>query len=295
MSIKQSDKKIDNSKEQKRRGKLFSPRGSLLQTIDMASGYVQNNRPGIIGSVLGAITGFLKINSIFESYFKRRASGSINAVVIGRQGNGESRFTNLIELSANSDTDIKNLEQGYTNGLVKLRGTRNDVNPSQDRSGVTVGDVHGYVAVDRPEGVIVHVVGQGEYGGVTVAHITNKSDSPSSSSIKMVMTDTGTAFSGSVTGASDERIKKDIRDNTYGIDVINKIRPVVFKYKEGKNQTDQIGFIAQEIEKIVPELVTQDTEGMLSLAYNGIIPILVKAVQELNEKVEKLIKKDETI
>lgn len=278
------------NKDQKRRGKFYNPRGHILPNIDMVNGFILNNRPNLSDVVLGLATGFVKVKSMFEAFFTSKASNSINSIIIGRKGNGESRFTNLIELSANADRDIENLEQGYTNGLVKLRGTRDGSNPSQDRSGITVGDVHGFVAEDRPEGTINHIIGQGKYGGITMAHITNKEDVPSEASVKMVMTEDGTAFSGTVTGASDERIKKDIRDIQYGLDAIKKLRSVVYKYKEGKNQNDQLGFIAQEVRGVMPELVVEDKEGMLSIAYDGIIPALVKAVQELSEKVDKLAK-----
>jgi hypothetical protein len=46
----------------------------------------------------------------------------------------------------------------------------------------------------------------------------------------------------------------------------------------------QIGFIAQEVEKILPELVTTDRDGYKSVAYANIVPVLVEAVKTLKQE-----------
>lgn len=52
----------------------------------------------------------------------------------------------------------------------------------------------------------------------------------------------------------------------------------------------QLGLIAQEVEKIMPELVVTDPEGRKLLNYTGIIPVLINAIQELQIEVESLKK-----
>jgi len=52
----------------------------------------------------------------------------------------------------------------------------------------------------------------------------------------------------------------------------------------------QIGFIAQEIEKIFPSLVTTDSDGYKSVNYIGVVPVLVEAVKVQNKKIEQLEK-----
>jgi hypothetical protein len=49
-----------------------------------------------------------------------------------------------------------------------------------------------------------------------------------------------------------------------------------------------IGFVAQDVQKVFPELVYEDKEGVLSVDYVSMIPILVESMKELNEKLEKL-------
>jgi hypothetical protein len=50
----------------------------------------------------------------------------------------------------------------------------------------------------------------------------------------------------------------------------------------------QIGFIAQDIEKIIPELVKTDSEGNKAVAYDKLTPILVKAIQDQQKEIEEL-------
>ena len=93
---------------------------------------------------------------------------------------------------------------------------------------------------------------------------------------------------------SDKRLKKNIKklkiDNL--IEKINYLKPVSFKWKlKDKGEYINYGFIAQEFIKIFPDLIRKDSNNYLSIDYIGIIPILVKAIQELSLKVENLEKK----
>ena len=54
------------------------------------------------------------------------------------------------------------------------------------------------------------------------------------------------------------------------------------------NNRYEIGLIAQEVESIIPELVTTNEEGMKSISYGHIVAVLIEAVKELNQKVNKL-------
>ncbi|MFA5931977.1 MAG: tail fiber domain-containing protein [Candidatus Paceibacterota bacterium] len=91
------------------------------------------------------------------------------------------------------------------------------------------------------------------------------------------------ATGGTISCTSDVRMKKNIEDINYGLDTIMKLRPVVYNWNyEVDGSIKNLGFIAQEVETVVPKLVATDVEGMKSLNTTGVIPILTKALQELN-------------
>lgn len=83
--------------------------------------------------------------------------------------------------------------------------------------------------------------------------------------------------------SSDERLKKDIKSiSGSGLDAILKLRPVNFHWKKDTNQKLDAGFIAQEVQKVIPEAIgVNDTDGMLTFNVTPIVSYTVKAVQEL--------------
>jgi hypothetical protein len=85
-----------------------------------------------------------------------------------------------------------------------------------------------------------------------------------------------------ITTDSDRRIKDNIKNIDYGLVDILAMRPVSYNLKKGNTDQTHLGFIAQEIKAIVPEIVSQtdDEKHMLSMRYSEIIPILIKATQE---------------
>ncbi|AEE53187.1 tail fiber domain-containing protein [Haliscomenobacter hydrossis] len=65
--------------------------------------------------------------------------------------------------------------------------------------------------------------------------------------------------------------------------------------EESKPQKDQLGFSAQDVQKILPQLVTQDEQGMLSVNYIGMIPVLVEAIKEQQTTIEAMKKEIELL
>ena len=92
--------------------------------------------------------------------------------------------------------------------------------------------------------------------------------------------------------SSDARLKKDIRDTTYGLETLLKLRPVTFRWKEGSDDTQQLGLIAQEVERVIPEIVVHGKEPSdpLMMKYEALVPVLIKAVQEQQARIGKLEK-----
>ena len=87
------------------------------------------------------------------------------------------------------------------------------------------------------------------------------------------------------TDASDITYKKDIEDIDYGIETVKKLKPR--KYKMKSDDTEQIGFVAQELVEQVPEIVSEK-DGILGVAYGQLTAVLTKAIQEQQTLIESL-------
>jgi hypothetical protein len=106
---------------------------------------------------------------------------------------------------------------------------------------------------------------------------------------------TGVWGAGAYVNGSDARIKEDVEPIESGLDVVEKLNPVTYRYKEdwSKDQSVQPGFIAQELltalegTNYVDGVVTQGgSQGYYSVAYQNLIPILTKAIQELKAELD---------
>ena len=86
---------------------------------------------------------------------------------------------------------------------------------------------------------------------------------------------------------SDINLKKDIEIIPNANEILNQINGVNFTWI--KSNKPSIGIIAQEIEKVLPQLVNERTDtGTKSVNYNGLIGVLIEAVKELSQRVEEL-------
>src|SRR5262249_46222357 len=100
----------------------------------------------------------------------------------------------------------------------------------------------------------------------------------------------GSTFSLSGYSSSDARWKTNVQTFDNALDTILNLRGVRFDWKptEGMNFPDgrQIGFIAQEVEKVLPELVSADSNGYKSVAYANVIPVLVEAMKQQQKQLD---------
>jgi hypothetical protein len=118
----------------------------------------------------------------------------------------------------------------------------------------------------------------------------------------------GDVYIAGIYGPSDQKLKKDIKGLQSGLDLVMKLRPVTYEYRQDEFPSmtlpggKQYGLIAQEVEAILPDLVMEnenpartDTKGNViapavdfkSLSYQELIPVLIKAIQELQEQNTK--------
>jgi hypothetical protein len=81
--------------------------------------------------------------------------------------------------------------------------------------------------------------------------------------------------------SSDINLKKNITNSSYGLDTVMSLRPVEYNWKyETDGTAKNIGFIAQEVQKVMPNLVTTDASGYEELNTIGMVPVLTEAIQQ---------------
>jgi len=98
-----------------------------------------------------------------------------------------------------------------------------------------------------------------------------------------------TVYSNNILNVSDARLKKNITNLNYGLYSIMKMHPVQYDWKDDSEKMKKIGFLAQELKKVIPEAVVGDeTKETLAVNYVEIIPVLVKAMQEQQKQIEEL-------
>jgi hypothetical protein len=118
--------------------------------------------------------------------------------------------------------------------------------------------------------------------------------SPSSSAYNDVWSSTGGKVSfgevyssGDVTAFSDARVKENIRSIKNPLDKILNSKGVVYD-RIDTGTKDNIGFIAQELEESIPELVSTDEAGYKSVKYQNMVAVLVEAMKEQQKEIDEL-------
>ena len=106
---------------------------------------------------------------------------------------------------------------------------------------------------------------------------------------------------GNITVSSDIRLKKDIVNLPSTIDNIKSLRPVSYSKKNSLNSEEygstEVGFIAQELQEVYPDMVSEDEseDSLLSVSYLELIPVLIKAIQEQQVMIERQQKQIESL
>jgi len=87
---------------------------------------------------------------------------------------------------------------------------------------------------------------------------------------------------------SDETQKNIIEPITDGVNKVGQLRAVIGSYKSDAENTRHSFLIAQDVQKVLPEAVTNASDGILGLSYTDVIPLLVSAINELSARVKEL-------
>ena len=122
---------------------------------------------------------------------------------------------------------------------------------------------------------------------VLLGDATSGNDGVKVSSTKLTFNpSTGILTATDFNTTSDERTKENIQTLENALDSILNLRGVKFNWKESGLQS--MGLIAQETMNVVPEVVSEDERGMLSIRYGNLVGLLVESIKTLNQRIEDL-------
>lgn len=95
---------------------------------------------------------------------------------------------------------------------------------------------------------------------------------------------------GNVIQGSDERLKEDIH-NIHDHDamrIVRRLQGVYYKRKDDQLRREQVGFIAQEVQEVLPQAVSEDREGVLGVNYQNMVALLAEAAKDLDKRLHKV-------
>jgi hypothetical protein len=102
-------------------------------------------------------------------------------------------------------------------------------------------------------------------------------------------------LSGDLTINSDERLKENIQPLGSTLDKLHQIEGKTYSLKKDEKHTPKIGVLAQEVQAVFPELVTEGGDGILSVNYQGLVPVLINAINEQEVKIAALEAQNEQL
>ncbi|MBA4323038.1 MAG: hypothetical protein C0408_09505, partial [Odoribacter sp.] len=131
-------------------------------------------------------------------------------------------------------------------------------------------------------------------GGVDILLVTNTNVMPWNNNFSSLGASTNrwtTVFAtNGVINTSDERLKSNIMELGYGLDAILRLKPVSFTWNDDSKKALRIGLIAQDVEKVLSEVVDKgsDPAQTLGINYSEIIPVLIKGIQQQQSQIEEV-------
>jgi hypothetical protein len=102
-------------------------------------------------------------------------------------------------------------------------------------------------------------------------------------------------LSGDLTINSDERLKDNIQPLGSTLNKLHQIEGKTYSFKKDEEHTPKIGVLAQEVQAVFPELVTEGADGILSVNYQGLVPVLINAINEQDAKIAALEAQNEQL
>lgn len=100
---------------------------------------------------------------------------------------------------------------------------------------------------------------------------------------------------GDVTAYSDARIKTEVKTVENALNKVLALRGVTYKRTDTEDKSTKLGVIAQEVKEILPEVVSENQDGMLTVSYGNMVGVLIEAMKEQQQVIETLEAKIELL
>ena len=291
--------------------------GDAAVTIGTSTGDITLDTPGsiILDADNNAEVSFqdagTEIGKIFNSSSDFAfESGVQDKDIIFRGNDGGTGITALtLDMSAGGTAQFAHDIEMVDNGLLRM-GAGGDLILTSDGTNGTIFTNNGALILDADSDIHLDADGgdiyfkdagteflrlQNDSGNINIRQDTSDKDilflgndgGSSIVALTLDMSEAGAAtFNNNVTAFSDERLKDNIETLEDGLAKVEQLRGVTYT----RDDREEIGVIAQEVEKILPEIVlTADDEmGTKSVDYSRITAVLIEAVKELSERVKEL-------
>ena len=243
----------------------------------------------------GAGSGFdgIKWNTYRGIHIRTGLQGAYNSIIVENSSGSTNNHT--VKLYA---SNVKRFETTTTGISVNGNISVGDLAViSQSSGAVIVGDVDGN---DDIESVDVRAFGGNGRVYIGDAEIFFNGTSNSNAGFKMIG-NTGAfhanndviAYSSTLT-ASDVRLKENVRPIESSLSKILTLDGVKFDWKDKDKPNNQLGFIAQDVEKVLPEVVNEIENGLGGydghkvVNYSAVVPVLVEAIKEQQKLINRL-------
>ena len=106
---------------------------------------------------------------------------------------------------------------------------------------------------------------------------------------RITMSTAGTLTAqGDVVAYSDERVKENIETIPNALEIAKQLRGVKYNRTDVEDKSEKIGVIAQEVQKVLPQVVHEQGDGLLGVSYGNIVSVLIEAIKEQQEQIDEL-------
>jgi len=217
--------------------------------------------------------------------------GIVTAVSYYGDGSNLSGITAGATLSAASGSQ-RIVVTSLTSGTMTSAGTDGDLAYNASTNTLSATNFSGALSGNATSATNASNIGVADESSDTTcfplfATGATGNQAPKTNSSLTYNSSTGQLTAVDLNATSDINLKKDIETITSANEILNQINGVRFTWKD--NDRRSLGVIAQEIEAVLPELISERTDtGTKSVNYNGLIGVLIEAVKELSQRVEEL-------